>query len=38
MGLAAWWHGFNPDSLDQIAGTLVAGHLIECGPYVVRSS
>ncbi|KAH7143489.1 hypothetical protein EDB81DRAFT_795779 [Dactylonectria macrodidyma] len=34
MGLAAWWHGWKYDDYDQIAGGLVAGHLIECGCYV----
>jgi hypothetical protein len=35
MGLASWWHGWDPTAdYDQLAGSLMAGHLIECGPYV----
>ncbi|KAH8905661.1 DUF1446-domain-containing protein [Coniochaeta sp. PMI_546] len=34
MGLASWWHGWGPEDYDQLAGGLMAGHLIECGPYV----
>ena len=30
-----WWHSWNRETdLDQIAGSLVAGHLIECSSYV----
>lgn len=30
-----WWHGWNRETdLDQIAGSLVTGHLIECSSYV----
>ena len=30
-----WWHGWNRDKdFDQIAGSLIAGHLIECSSYV----
>lgn len=35
MGVAAWWHGWNQDEVDKLSGALMAGHLIECGPYVV---
>ncbi|MEZ5184700.1 MAG: acyclic terpene utilization AtuA family protein [Candidatus Nanopelagicales bacterium] len=34
IGPAAWWHGWDLDSaedLDAVAGSLVAGHVIECG-------
>jgi hypothetical protein len=31
-GPAAWWHGWDRDDFDQLAGALVAGHVIECGP------
>jgi hypothetical protein len=31
MGPAAWWHGWGPDAIDELAGALVAGHVIECG-------
>ncbi|OAA57628.1 hypothetical protein SPI_07287 [Niveomyces insectorum RCEF 264] len=34
MGLATWWHGWGPEAYDALAGSLVAGHLIECGPSV----
>ena len=32
IGPAAWWHGWSYDNdLDQLAGAVVAGHIIECG-------
>ena len=31
-GPAAWWHGWRRESFDQLAGAVVAGHVIECGP------
>jgi hypothetical protein len=32
VGPAAWWHGWDYDrDLDQLAGAIVAGHVIECG-------
>ncbi|KAF2671945.1 DUF1446-domain-containing protein [Microthyrium microscopicum] len=35
IGAAMWWHGWNRDTdFDQMAGSLVAGHLIECSSYV----
>ncbi|KAK2745561.1 hypothetical protein FQN57_003686 [Myotisia sp. PD_48] len=35
IGASMWWHGWDRDSdFDQIAGALVAGHLIECSSYV----
>ncbi|WYZ33870.1 hypothetical protein EsH8_I_000146 [Colletotrichum jinshuiense] len=34
MGLAAWWHGWKDTEYDALAASLMAGHLIECGPYV----
>ncbi|PNH77223.1 hypothetical protein VD0001_g299 [Verticillium dahliae] len=34
MGLVAWWHGWRTTDYDALAGSLMAGHLIECGPYV----
>jgi Acyclic terpene utilisation family protein AtuA len=34
MGLAYWWHGWVPTDYDVMAGSLMAGHLIECGAYV----
>ncbi|MFN8103145.1 MAG: acyclic terpene utilization AtuA family protein [Acidimicrobiia bacterium] len=32
MGPAAWHHGWGSHDLDALAGALVAGHVIECGP------
>lgn len=32
VGPAAWWHGWQPDDLDALAGAVAAGHVIECGP------
>lgn len=32
VGPAAWWHGWERTSFDELAGALVAGHVIECGP------
>ncbi|MFG1858317.1 acyclic terpene utilization AtuA family protein [Actinomadura geliboluensis] len=34
IGAAAWWHGWTRDAWDELAGALIAGHLIECGPQV----
>ncbi|KAL4919158.1 hypothetical protein BDW62DRAFT_217046 [Aspergillus aurantiobrunneus] len=34
IGAAAWWHGWGPEQFDELAGSLVAGHLIECASYV----
>jgi len=31
VGPAAWWHGWALDDCDQLAGAVVAGHIIECG-------
>ncbi|KAJ3801991.1 hypothetical protein GGU11DRAFT_767452 [Lentinula aff. detonsa] len=33
MALAAWWHGWSLTDWDRLAGSLVAGHITECGPY-----
>lgn len=33
LGPAAWWHGWRNDDWDRLAGGLVAGHIIECGPH-----
>ncbi len=32
VGPAAWWHGWDRNDFDQLAGAVVAGHVIECGP------
>lgn len=29
-----WWHDWRNDQFDELAGALVAGHLIECSSYV----
>lgn len=38
MGAAAWWHGWKEEQYAELAGSLVAAHLIECGPYVVGAN
>jgi hypothetical protein len=32
VGPAAWWHGWDHEAFDELAGAVVAGHVIECGP------
>jgi hypothetical protein len=32
VGPAAWWHGWARDDWDRLAGSVVAGHVVECGP------
>jgi hypothetical protein len=32
VGPAAWWHGWQRDDHDALAGAVAAGHVIECGP------
>jgi hypothetical protein len=34
IGLARWWHGWSETDFDELAGSLIAGHLIECSAYV----
>lgn len=34
IGVAAWWHGWTASDLDQLAGALIAGHIIECSAFV----
>jgi hypothetical protein len=31
IGPAAWWHKWSRDDVDQLAGALVTGHVLECG-------
>lgn len=38
MGAAAWYFGWRPDQYPELAGSLLAAHLIECGPYVVGAN
>lgn len=33
VGPAMWWHGWTRDNLDELAGTLMLGHIIECSTY-----
>lgn len=32
VGPAAWWHAWAPADWDRLAGAVVAGYVIECGP------
>jgi hypothetical protein len=32
-GPAAWWHGWDRDDWDALAGSVLAGHVIECGAH-----
>lgn len=35
VGASMWWHGWDRNrDFDEIAGSLVAGHLIECSSYI----
>ncbi|KAF2840323.1 DUF1446-domain-containing protein [Patellaria atrata CBS 101060] len=35
VGVAMWWHGWDRNKhFDEIAGSLICGHLIECAAYV----
>ncbi|KAF7315947.1 hypothetical protein MIND_00111500 [Mycena indigotica] len=34
IGAAAWWHDWDPSNFEQLACSLIAGHLIECSTYV----
>jgi hypothetical protein len=34
IGLAAWWHCWNATDYNELAGALIAGHLIECSVFV----
>ncbi|GAM83813.1 hypothetical protein ANO11243_018030 [Dothideomycetidae sp. 11243] len=38
LGAAAWWHGWSRSAYTSLAGSLVAGHIIECGPYAVGAN
>lgn len=33
IAAAQWWHSWKEDDFDQLAGALLAGHLIECSTY-----
>jgi hypothetical protein len=32
VGPSAWWFDWAPDDWDRLAGAVIAGHVIECGP------
>ncbi|KAH8670337.1 hypothetical protein BGZ60DRAFT_407220 [Tricladium varicosporioides] len=34
IGISAWWHGWGPENFDELAGALIAGHLIECSAFI----
>lgn len=38
IGAAWWWHSWKDTDYDQLAGALVAGHLIECSAYVTGAN
>lgn len=38
IGAAQWWHGWSDTDFDQLAGALIAGHLIECSAYVTGAN
>lgn len=33
VGPAAWWHGWGRTDWDRLAGSVVAGHVLECGTH-----
>lgn len=33
VGAAIWWHGWDRSNLNELAGALMAGHIIECSAY-----
>lgn len=38
IAAAAWWHKWRVTDYDQLAGALIAGHLIECSTYVTGAN
>lgn len=38
IAAAAWWHNWREDDFDQLAGALIAGHLIECSTYTTGAN
>lgn len=34
LTLHSWWHGWKSNQWDELAGSLIVGHLLECGAYV----
>lgn len=38
IGAASWWHGWKETDYDELAGALIAGHLIECSAYITGAN
>lgn len=38
IGSAAWWYGWSESAFDELAGALIAGHIIECSTYVTGAN
>ncbi|EMD91411.1 hypothetical protein COCC4DRAFT_188618 [Bipolaris maydis ATCC 48331] len=38
IAAAAWWHQWDTTNYDELAGALIAGHLIECSTYVTGAN
>lgn len=38
VGASWWWHSWTETSYDQLAGGLIAGHIIECSAYVTGAN
>ncbi|KAK3714504.1 hypothetical protein LTR37_007810 [Vermiconidia calcicola] len=38
IAAAAWWHGWAETDYDELAGALIAGHLIECSTYTTGAN
>ncbi|PGH20755.1 hypothetical protein AJ80_03515 [Polytolypa hystricis UAMH7299] len=34
IGISAWWHNWGPEDYNELAGALIAGHLIECSAFI----
>ena len=38
VAAAWWWHGWSDADYDELAGALMAGHLIECSAYITGAN
>ena len=38
IAAAAWWHGWKETDYNELAGALIAGHLIECSTYITGAN
>jgi hypothetical protein len=38
IGATQWWHGWSETAYDELAGALIADHLIECSFYVTGAN